>query len=60
MLRRVDGVAGSLAREISDEQVDVRGLLLVLVLIEAQKEVPGPEDSEYVLVDGNVGADPAF
>src|ERR1700684_4351734 len=45
VLRRVDGVAGSLATKKNDEKVGVRGLLLFLslVLIEAQKEVPGPE-----------------
>jgi hypothetical protein len=58
----VDGIAGTLAAEIGDEQIDVRGLLLILIaliLIDAQKEVSGSEDIEDFLVDGDVSAGPS-
>src|ERR1700686_335487 len=53
----MDGIAGALAAEVGDEQIDIRGLLLAL--IDAHKEVARPEYLKDVLVDGNVSTAPA-
>ena len=62
VLRRMDGIAGALAAEVGDEQIDVRRLLrswlTLLILIDAQEKVAGTENVEHVLVDGNVSAGP--
>src|ERR1700720_276857 len=56
----MDGFAGTLTSEVGDEEIDIRGLLLVtLVLIDAEKKIPSAENIEDILVDGNVSAGPA-
>jgi hypothetical protein len=53
----MDGIAGALAAEVGDEQIDIGRLFLVL--LDAHKEVTGPEYLKHVFINGNIRTAPA-